>query len=193
VFQESEKFLPLKTLEDHSGSKQLRDNSFRPVGTSEISWESIVRLRLWLVAVLGCFVFSGGVNAQQVVAPSAAKAPAEYETRYEREIVGTVVAYSPNATNAPRGAHVILQTTAGALDVHLGDPRLLSANHFDIQNGDTLRVTGEYVRSGNLTQFVARIVQKGTEALAVRTVRGFPTPYVAPRMSGAQSSQRGVL
>jgi hypothetical protein len=78
------------------------------------------------------------------------------------------------------------------IEVHLGDARLLAANHFSIEIGETLRIVGETLTTGNTTLFVARIVQKGTQALAVRTARGFPIPYVAPRNTQSAASHRGA-
>jgi hypothetical protein len=69
---------------------------------------------------------------------------------------------------------------------------LLAANHFSIETGDTLRIVGETLNTGNTTLFVARILQKGTQALAVRTVRGLPVPYVAPRNTQSAAMHRGV-
>lgn len=117
---------------------------------------------------------------------------AEYDVRRESTLVGTVLAYSTDSPNLSPGPHVSLQTPNGAIDVHLGDARLLAASHFVIQPGDTLRIIGEPVAHGSFTQFVARIIQKGTQALAVRTPRGFPLSYVAPRDS-SQSQSRGVV
>jgi hypothetical protein len=78
------------------------------------------------------------------------------------------------------------------MEVHLGDPRLLAANHFSIETGDTLRIVGETLNIGNTTLFIARILQKGTQALAVRTARGLPVPYVAPRNTQSTAMRRGV-
>jgi hypothetical protein len=118
---------------------------------------------------------------------------ASYDVSREATILGTVQAYTPVAQTPPLGAHVSLLTTAGVVDVHLGDARLLAANHFSIQSGDTLRIIGEYVTYGKSTQFVARIVQNGTRALAVRSVRGIPFSYMAPRNAAQSKSQGGVL
>ena len=79
------------------------------------------------------------------------------------------------------------------MDVHLGDARVLTANHFNIQAGDTLRIIGENVASGTASPFLARIVQKGTQALAVRSERGIPVRYAAPKNGSESKSQGGVL
>lgn len=116
-----------------------------------------------------------------------------YDLKREGTLVGTVIAYTESSTTPPLGAHVTLQTTGGVVDVHLADARLLTANNFSIHTGDTLRIIGENVASGNASTFLARIVQKGTQALAVRSERGIPVRYVAPKNSGGSKPQGGVL
>lgn len=125
-------------------------------------------------------------------APSGV-APTEYDVHREINLTGTVRAYTP-APQAPRfGAHVTLETAAGAIDVHLGNPKLLAANHFTIAPGDTLRIVGESVAYGTATQFVARIAQKGTQVLMVRSVRGIPLSFAAPRNAAGSKLQGGAL
>ena len=146
--------------------------------------------KFWIFAV-AAMALCGGACAQQPAAVPAAQA-GEYDVKRESDIVGTVVAYAANSKTAPFGARATVQTTSGALEVHLGDARLLAANHFSIATGDTLRIVGEPLAAGNSKLFVARIVQKGTQALTVRTARGFPIPYVAPRTQTA-AANRGVV
>ena len=125
-------------------------------------------------------------------APSGV-APTEYDVHREINLTGTVRAYTPAPQAPPFGAHVTLQTAAGAIDVHLGSPKLLAANHFTIEPGDTLRIVGESVAYGTATQFVARIVQKGTQVLMVRSVRGIPLSFAAPRNAAGSKPQGGAL
>ena len=144
----------------------------------------------WIVGA-AAMALCGGAFGQQ---PAAAPAPrtGEYDVRRESEVVGTVVAYAANSKTVPFGARVTVQTSSGVIEAHLGDPRLLAANHFSIETGDTLRIVGETLITGNTSLFVVRIAQKGTQALAVRTARGFPVPYVAPRNTQAAAMHRGV-
>jgi hypothetical protein len=129
----------------------------------------------------------------QEKAPQTPVRSSGYDLKREGTLVGTVIAYTESSTTPPLGAHVTLQTPGGVVDVHLGNARLLTANHFSIQAGDTLRIIGENVASGNASTFLARIVQKGTQALAVRSERGIPVRYVAPKNSGESKPQGGVL
>jgi hypothetical protein len=144
----------------------------------------------WIIAAAAIGLCGGARGQQPAGAPSARVG--EYDVKRESEAVGTVVAFDANSKTAPFGARATLQTSSGMIEVHLGDARLLAANHFSIETGDTLRIVGETLTMGNTSLFVARIVQKGTQALAVRTVRGIPIPYVAPRNTQSAAAHRGV-
>jgi hypothetical protein len=41
-------------------------------------------------------------------------------------------------------------------------------------------------------QFLARVIQKGTQALMLRSVRGIPLSYTAPHKSAATTPQGGA-
>jgi hypothetical protein len=145
-----------------------------------------------LLLAVATIVISGTVNAQESQAPRAADT-AHYTVQRESNLAGTVVAYDANSKTAPFGARVTLQTAASVVEVHLGDPRLLSANHFAIRTGDALRIVGEPVNVQGAQFFVARIIQKGTQALTVRTSRGLLVPYVAPRTTNPSATVKGAV
>lgn len=104
-----------------------------------------------------------------------------YQTSRETVLSGSVVSYTPNSNTPPHGPHATLQTGSGVVDVHLGDANYLEANHMALATGDKVTVIGESVAFGSGTQFVARVIKKGSQTLAVRSVRGFPLRLVAPR------------
>lgn len=117
-----------------------------------------------------------------------------YETSREQTLVGTVLSYSNASPRAPFGPRLTLQTASGVIDIHLGDARTLAEKHFTVQVGDSLRVIGETVRlPNNNSQFLARILQKGDQAIAVRTSHGFPIPATTPAVSGDGKQQRGAM
>jgi hypothetical protein len=81
------------------------------------------------------------------------------------------------------------------VDVHLGNPQMLTANRLSLAPGDTVRVIGENLNGIQGTQFVARIVQKGALAIAVRSPQGLPLkpgPTAANRAEHSKP-QGGVL
>ena len=149
------------------------------------------RTKCILALLLLTSLWPRAAAAQQ--APTPASAPAAYDVKRERTVLGTVVAYTQTPQAPPFGARAAPETSSGTVEVHLGDPNFLAANPFAIQPGDSLRIVGEAVAYGTGSQFVARIVQKGTRALMVRTVRGFPLSYAAPRSNLNSKPQGGAL
>ncbi len=111
-------------------------------------------------------------GAQQTKQPDLRRLQS-YDLSREGSLLGTVVKYETASTVPPMGAHVLVQTASGQVDVHLGNARVLQANHFELNPGDSVRIIGEDLAFGDGTIFAARIVQKGTRAVAVRNARGF--------------------
>jgi hypothetical protein len=144
------------------------------------------------LAMAGGSIYLSPALTQEKPAASASVDLSFYDIKREVSLLGTVESFTPAADTAPAGARLILQTSGGIVDVHLGDARFLEANHFSIQSGDTLRVIGEKVVYGNSTQFLARVVLKGTKVLEVRSVRGLPLSYMAPRQDTRAKSPGGV-
>jgi hypothetical protein len=138
----------------------------------------------WLA---GALVLSITASAQQQRVPTVTIKNQAYDVSRESVLQGTVLTYTAAATAPPLGAHVTVQTSSGVVDVHLGNAQLLTANHFSLAGGDSVRITGENVAYGNSTQFLARVIQKGNQTLAVRSVRGFPlapSGKLGPRTEG---------
>jgi hypothetical protein len=112
-----------------------------------------------------------------------------YDLSREVSLQGTVVSFAQSASTPPLGPHVVVQTESGQIDVHLGDAKLLQASHVVLAAGDSIRVIGENLSYGEGTQFFARILQKGSQTVALRSTRGFPFRPVAK--SG--NAKAGVL
>jgi len=139
--------------------------------------------------------FCLSVGAQQSAQPAAqpdARRVQSYDLGREVSLIGTVVKYDTASSVPPIGAHLTLQTASGQVEVHLGNAKVLLANHLELNLGDSVRIIGEDLAFGSGTIFAARIVQKGTQAVAVRNARGFLT-NPASAMSPAQiEALRGV-
>ena len=139
------------------------------------------------VAMLAAGFCARPAAAQQANASGVPKATAAtaYDVRRESLLQGTVVRFVANSTTAPFGPHVVLQTPSGEIDVHLGDARMLASKNLALNPGDAVKITGETLAIGSSTQFVARVVQKGAQSVAVRSVRGFPLKPLAKPAGGA--------
>jgi len=150
----------------------------------------MIRLLPWripIVALAGAILLATMAGAQQ----RAQAAPQRnlYNQSREVSLQGTVVSFAESASTPPLGPHVVVQTGSGQIDVHLGDAKLLQANHLVLAAGDSIRVIGENVSYGEGTQFFARILQKGSQTVALRSTRGFPLRPIGK--SG--KAQAGVL
>lgn len=141
---------------------------------------------VWLGAVL---LFSTIAGAQQI-AQTVAQGNQAYDMRREIVLEGKVLQYIPASSVAPLGPHVTVQTGSGIIDVHLGSARLLEANHFSLAGGDSIRIVGENVAYGAGTQFLARVIQNGSQVLAVRSTRGLP---LAPSGKFGPQAEGGAL
>jgi len=136
--------------------------------------------------------FSANAQDAQKAVASDAQLLQTYNANREISLIGTVVKYETASTRTPIGAHVSLQTASGQVDVHLGNARVLQANHLELNPGDNVRIVGEPMALGAATYFAARIVQKGTQAIAVRNARGFPLTPAASLTPAQKEALRGV-
>jgi len=115
-----------------------------------------------------------------------------YSVGRESSIIGTVVKFDSASSTLPMGAHVLLQTSAGQIDVHLGNAKVLLAGHLELSPGDSLRIVGEPLALGDTTYFAARVVQKGALAVAVRNTKGFLTTPASLMTPAQKEALRGV-
>lgn len=122
-----------------------------------------------LAAVLALCLPAGAQQAAQLDAQRLQS----YDASREVTLVGTVVKYEASSSAPPMGAHLLVQTASGQVDVHLGNARVLQASHLELKAGDNVRIVGESLAFGDGTFFAARIVQKGMQAVAVRSTKGF--------------------
>jgi DNA/RNA endonuclease YhcR with UshA esterase domain len=139
----------------------------------------------------GTLVLCLSATAQQSTQSNAQRLQS-YDLRREVSLLGTVVKYETASSAAPMGAHLLLQTSSGQVDVHLGNAKVLQANHFELNPGDSVRIIGEELAFGGSPIFAARIVQKGAHAVAVRNTRGFLTTPAAGMSPSQAEALRGV-
>lgn len=132
-----------------------------------------LKIRLFLgvaafAAAILCVPFCG---AQQQATP-ATQTNVRYDVSRETVLNGKVLSYTANSTVPPIGAHVTVQTVYGPVDVHLGSAKLLELKNFTLQAGDSVRITGEVLSSGQVSFFAARMVEDGNQSIAVRNEKG---------------------
>src|SRR5437879_6314359 len=99
-----------------------------------------------LERLLIILVLSISANAQQTQQADTTRLHA-YDMNRESFLLGTVVKFESSSSTPPIGAHVILQTPSGQVDVHLGNVRILQAGHLELNPGDNVRIVGEPLAS----------------------------------------------
>jgi hypothetical protein len=149
------------------------------------------RSKLGILVLSLSLVLCFSAGAQQAKQPDLRQLQS-YNLSREGSLLGTVVKYDTASTVSPIGAHVLLQTASGQVDVHLGNPGVLQVNHFELNPGDSVRIVGEKLAVGNGFTFAARIVQKGTQAVAVRNTKGFPLTTASALTPEQKTALRGV-
>jgi hypothetical protein len=143
-------------------------------------------------------VCAGSAFAQRpsTNAVSAKPAPGTYDTAKDISLQGTVLTFTENSQTAPLGAHVLLQTSAGNVDVHLGDARFLHLSKLSITQGASVRFVGQMSTVGKNQIFLARLVQVGAQVVAVRSEHGLPLARAGARankaiLASAQADDKG--
>jgi hypothetical protein len=149
------------------------------------------RLLLLLFMLAGPLTLCLSLDAQQA-RPSDAQLLRTYNASREISLVGTVVKFETASAVPPMGAHATIQTASGQVDVHLGNAKVLDANQLVLHAGDNVRIIGEPMALGEGTYFAARIVQKGTQAVAVRNAKGFPLSPASTLTPAQKKALRGV-
>jgi hypothetical protein len=152
---------------------------------TKLSWE------LGILLFAGLLALGLSAGAQQSN-PNGPKPMQSYDVNREVSLVGTVIKFDAASEKPPIGAHLLLQTSSAQVDVHLGNGRVLQANHFDLNPGDSVRIVGENLVSGDSAIFTARIVQKSAQAVAVRNTKGFPLLPASAMTPAQKEALRGV-
>lgn len=143
-----------------------------------------------IIAVLLCLLL--GAAASMVVAQPQNDLRSGYQPTRETTLLGTVSSFTANSETGPLGAHVKVQTPSGIVDVHVGSASFLKLNGLTLDSGDSLRIIGESFTNGANTVFLARIIQKGPLAVAVRSPQGMPLWPAGGRIANAKN-QAGAL
>ncbi|MDP9339496.1 MAG: hypothetical protein M3P45_11565 [Acidobacteriota bacterium] len=143
------------------------------------------------LSALALILCAGAYGQQIPHAVVHSSSNSAYDMARETVISGKIVEYSA-VSNAPMGAHILMQTSSGTIDVHAGSAKLIAASKLSLQAGDSVSITGENVPFGNGKVFVARTIQKGMQSVAVRSKNGTLLRPVSRSADGRIVSPGGV-
>src|ERR1700730_14410338 len=147
-------------------------------------------------AALAVAVLLPSASGAQQRNETVSSRPIAYDVARETIIQGLVVSYTEDSSEPPMGAHVAVQTGGATVDVHLGPAAYLRSNHFSLSAGDPVRFVGVSISTKKGDVFLARLVQNGKQALALRSPNGFLLAATAaralPQAAGTQNVQKGA-
>jgi hypothetical protein len=147
-----------------------------------------IRIGLSSAALAGVLLSASLAGAQQK-STQVSQTRFSYDMSHETQIQGTVVSFTASSQVAPIGPHATIQTSSGIVDVHLGNADTMKANDIFVEPGDSVKIVGanQSFESGNV--FLARVLQKGNQTVALRNRNGIP---ILPS-HGAAAKTRSIL
>ncbi|MGC1684737.1 MAG: hypothetical protein WA734_03885 [Candidatus Acidiferrales bacterium] len=126
------------------------------------------------MALLAIAVPAGAQTTAQTTARTAVPAAARYEASKEVTLQGNVLDI---VTKAPAGkligAHVIVATSSGDVDAHLGVYAMKGKNALTLTPGERVQLVGVMTSSGASQVFLVRTIQAGSQVHQIRNVHGF--------------------
>jgi hypothetical protein len=133
------------------------------------------------------------VNAQSTVSTTGLSSPA-YDITKEIKIDGTIDKIETNTKGGPIGTHLLVISSEGVVDVHLGTSTAVSAKNLGLGVGQAIHVTGMMATFNGNPVMLARIFTTPNRIYMLRNEHGAPVRSLAPRASASSaSSQKGAL
>lgn len=133
-----------------------------------------------LLFVAACIVSVKGQTVPS--APTANTMVPAYDLTKEVKIQGTIQKIDGFGTNGPIGTHILLETSNGVLDAHLGFGAASSPKYLGIAIGQNVTVTGMMETVGDTSILMARILTTPNHVFVLRNEHGIPVRTV-PRGS----------
>ena len=126
-----------------------------------------------------------GITAGQQAAVRPAAAPARihaYVAARETILEGVFLRFEPAGSG-----RILVQTASETVTADLGPREYLAAHSLTLVAGDSVRLLGVSSTTRQGTVFLARLIQKGGEALVLRTAQGAPLGrFGAARLGGRE-------
>jgi len=149
--------------------------------------------RVLAVIFLGAALAWPAVTAQ-LRGPAASmskRAPASrYQAGREVTLEGTVASIVTDPSmGLPAGVHLMLNTSAGAVDAHLGNLALRGANAVVVNTGDKVKVVGVMTGVAGRGVLLVRTLQDGLSFYRIRSDRGFLVRRFATGPLGAAKAK----
>jgi hypothetical protein len=127
-------------------------------------------VRLCVVLSMSAPMFAS--SAQQTgIGPTNKSFRPAYDASREIAVTGNVRGFSVHS-NAPSGAHLLITTSYGLIDTHLGSFALRGSQPLSLRPGEQVSVVGVMTSIGGSQILLARTISTGTKTFVIRNQHG---------------------
>jgi hypothetical protein len=129
---------------------------------------------LGLMSLLAISVLAVPSYAGNAVPPKRVAVASRYNIDKEVTLEGTIQSVVKKPTvGMALGTHLILATSKGPVDAHIGDFVFRGSNTLSVAPGQSVKVTGAMTTIKNKQIFLVRTIDTGGRLTTVRTEHGF--------------------
>jgi len=146
---------------------------------------------LGLLTLLAFSAVAASAASDPVTTPKRDVVPSRYDASKEVTIEGTVQNVVKNpARGMLLGEHLILSTSKGTIDAHVGDFIIRGPHAVSFTSGQAIKVVGAMSTINKHQVFLVRTVDLGSRTIQVRTPKGFLiVPGTKGRIVQAQAKE----
>jgi hypothetical protein len=147
----------------------------------------------WLAAGLLILLVAIPVMAQDAGQDrSRSSAIPVYDSAHEIMVQGNIESVVTRMSwGGPLGTHLVVTTSNGSVDAHLGPFATTGPNALNFHQGDAVQIVGVMASIESKQVLLARTLTIGGRTLVLRNLHGFLVQPSAPRVSSAKISSEG--
>jgi DNA/RNA endonuclease YhcR with UshA esterase domain len=142
------------------------------------------------VAIL---LFSVAPAIAQSAAPAAQSAAVPYDIAKEVKVQGTVQKLETSDGTGPIGTHILIQTSSGVVDAHLGFSSAVTPAKLGVAEGQNVTVIGMMQDVGGNSVLLARVLTTSSQVFVLRSERGIPVRAIPGSGFRTGSALKGAL
>jgi hypothetical protein len=145
---------------------------------------------LCLLATLAISLLAAPLYANESAAPKRTVIASRYDVTKEVTLTGTVQSLVRKpAPGTIMGAHLMVSTSQGTVDAHIGNHLLAGKSPMSFAAGQSVKLVGLMTTVNHQNVFLVRTIQMENRTITVRSDHGFLVGHGAtPRITGVSST-----
>ena len=136
-----------------------------------------MRMFKTVLALIAMLALTAPAYAQRCGCAAPGSAMGAYNGATEITITGTVdeaKSIAPSGGGMGGGLHLVLNASAGSVEVHVGPIWFVTSKNVTFAKGDVVSVVGSQMKMSGQEFVVAREIRKGDQVLTLRDSNGLP-------------------